>query len=105
VSQRTQIRHIAKLPQYGRIAEITGSRIACAAERDCACMTEYFPKTLRTLYRGCRAWTFNRFTNNHAAVSNIERQRHEICNSGHDLHFSAASSFQIGVSRGRSQIA
>jgi hypothetical protein len=28
---------------------------------------------LRTLYRGC-----NGFTNNDAAVSNIERQRHEI---------------------------
>jgi len=34
-------------------------------------------------YCGCRAWTFYRFTNNDAAVSNIERQRHEICNSGH----------------------
>jgi hypothetical protein len=45
-------------------------------------MTQYFPKTLRTLYRGCRAWTFNGFTNNDAAVSNIERQRNEIRNPG-----------------------
>ena len=84
VSQRTQIiRHVAELSQHGRIVEIAGSRITSAAERDRTCMTQYFPKTLRTLYRGCRAWTFYRFTNNDAAVSNIERQRHEICNSGH----------------------
>jgi hypothetical protein len=29
-------------------------------------MTKYFPKSLRTLYRGCGAWTFNGFTNNDA---------------------------------------
>jgi len=57
------------------------SWIASAAECDRACMAQ--PKTLRTLYRGCRAWTFYRFTNNNAAIRNIERQRHEICNSGH----------------------
>lgn len=39
--------------------------------------------TLRTLYRGCRGWTFNGFTNNDAAVSNIEWQRNEIRSSGH----------------------
>jgi hypothetical protein len=69
-------------------------------------MTQYFPKTLRTLYRGCRGCTFYRFTNNDAAVSNIERQRHKYVIPAmahpflHDRHFSAASSFQIGVSRG-----
>ena len=35
-------------------------------------MTQYFPKTLRTHYRGCGTWTFYRFTNNDAAVGNIE---------------------------------
>src|SRR5882762_6915032 len=34
------------------------------------------------------AWTFYRFTNNDAAVRNIERQRHEICNSGHGPTYS-----------------
>jgi hypothetical protein len=46
-------------------------------------MAQDFPKTLRTLYRGCRGWTVYWFTDNDAAVSNIERQCHEICNSGH----------------------
>jgi hypothetical protein len=58
----------------GRIAEIARSGITSAAESDRACMTQYFPKTLRTLYRGCRAETFNGFTNDDTAVSNIERQ-------------------------------
>jgi hypothetical protein len=49
-------------------------------------MAQYLPKTLRTLYRGCGASTLNGFTNNDAAVSNIKRQSHEICNSGHDRH-------------------
>jgi hypothetical protein len=49
-------------------------------------MTKYFPKTLSTLYRGCRAWTFNGFTNNDVAVRNINRQHHEICNSGHGIY-------------------
>ena len=47
--------------------EIADSRIASAAERDRTCMTQHFPKTVRTLYRGCRAWTFYRFTDNDAA--------------------------------------
>jgi hypothetical protein len=72
-SQRTQIIwHVAELSQYGRIVEIAGSWIASPTERDRTCMTQYFPKTLRTLYRGCRAWTFYRFTDNNAAVGNIE---------------------------------
>jgi hypothetical protein len=86
-SQRTQIiRHIAELSQHSRIAEIAGCWITGAAECDRASMTQYFPKTLRTLYRGCRAWTFNGFAHNDAAVRNIERQRHEICNSDHGTH-------------------
>jgi hypothetical protein len=55
-------------------------------------VTQYFPKTLRTLYRGWRAWTFNGFANNDAAVSNIEWQRNEISNSGHD--FAPTQSYQ-----------
>jgi hypothetical protein len=57
-SQRTQIvRHVAELSQHSRIAEITRGRIARAAECDRACMTQYFPKTLRTPNRDCRVWT------------------------------------------------
>jgi hypothetical protein len=67
-SQRAQIiRHIAELSQHGRIAEITRGWITCAAERDCACMTQYFPKTLGAFYSGSWAWTFNGFANNDAA--------------------------------------
>jgi hypothetical protein len=76
-SKRTQIfRHVAELPQHGRIAEVAGSWIVGAAERNRARMAPHFPKTLRTLYRGYR--TVNRFTNDDAAVSDIERQRHEM---------------------------
>jgi hypothetical protein len=83
-SQRTQvIRHDAELSQHGRAVEIAGRRITGAAERDRTGMAQYFPKTLRTFYRGCGAWTFYGFTNNYVAVRNIEWQRHEICNSGH----------------------
>jgi hypothetical protein len=83
-SQLTQIiRHVPELSQHGRIAEIAGRWITGAAERDRTRMTQHFPKTLRALYCGCGAWAFNRFTNNDAAVSNIEWQRHEVCNSGH----------------------
>jgi hypothetical protein len=80
-----------RLSQYGRIVEIARGWIASATERDRTCMAQHFPKTVRTLYRGCRAWTFYRFTDNDAAVGNIERQRHEICNSGHG---SPAQSYQ-----------
>ena len=76
-SQRAQIiRHIAALSQHSRIAEV--ARIAKSPVRlnATACMAQHFPKTLRTLYRGCGAKTFYWFTNNDAAVSNIERQRH-----------------------------
>ena len=84
-SQRTQIiRHVAELSQHRRIVEIAGRRIARATERDCTSMTQHFPRTLRPLYRGCGAQTFNRLTNNDAAVRDIERLRDEICNSGHD---------------------
>jgi hypothetical protein len=84
-SQRTQIiGHVTELPQHGRIVEITCGRITGAAKRDCACMSQYFPKTLRTFYRDCRASMG--FTNNDTAVSNIERQRHEICDFGHGTH-------------------
>ena len=55
--------------------EIAGSWITSAAERDRAGIAQHFPKTVRTLYRGCGTWTFYRFTDNDAAVSNIERQR------------------------------
>jgi hypothetical protein len=60
-SQRTQIiRHVAEFSKHGRIVEIAGSWITSATERDRTCMTQYFPKTLRTLYRGCGVWTFYR---------------------------------------------
>jgi hypothetical protein len=59
-------------------------------------MAQHFPKTVRTHYRGCRAWTFHRFTNNDAAVSNIERQRHEICNSGHGSPSQSYQSLRSG---------
>src|ERR1700677_4856889 len=86
-SQRTQIiRHVAKLSQHSGIAKVAGSWIASATERDRACMAQHFPETLSTLYRGYRAWTFYRFTDKDTAVSNIERQRHEICNCGHVSH-------------------
>src|SRR5258706_7386412 len=86
VSQSTQIiRHVADLSQHSRIAELAGRWITSATERNRACMAQYFPKTFCTLYRGCRACTFNGFTNNDAAVSNVEWQRHEISNSGHGL--------------------
>ena len=49
-------------------------------------MAQYLPKALRTLYRGCGAWTLNGFTNNDDAVSNIEWQRNKIRNTGHDRH-------------------
>src|ERR1700730_3075052 len=98
-SQRTQIiRHIAELSQHSRTAQIAALRITSATERDRSCMTQYFPKTLRTLYRGCRAWTFNGFTNNDAAVSNIEWQRNDISNSGHG--FAPTQSYQSLRSRG-----
>jgi hypothetical protein len=78
VSQRTQIiRHVAEFPNDFGIAEIASRRITSATERDRACMTQYFPKTLRTLYRGCRARTFNAFTNNDAAVSTSNAQRNK----------------------------
>jgi hypothetical protein len=54
------------------------------------------PKTLRMLNRGCRGWTFYRLTNNDAAVSNIERQRHEICNSGHGSPTQSYQSLRSG---------
>src|ERR1700684_156865 len=83
-SQRTQIiRHVAKLSQHSGVVKVADSWIASATERDRACMAQDFPKTLRTLYRGCRGWTFYWFTDNDAAVSNVERQCHEICNPGH----------------------
>jgi hypothetical protein len=44
-----------------------------------------------------QAWTFYRSTNNDAAVSNIERQCHEICNSGYG---SPTQSYQSLRSRG-----
>jgi hypothetical protein len=82
-SQRPQIiRHVAELSQHSCIAEIAGRRITCATERDRTCMAQYLPKALRTLYRGCGTG----FTNNDAAVSNIKRQCHEVCNPGHDRH-------------------
>ena len=72
ISQRAQIiRHVAELSQHGRIAEIAGCRMTCAAERDRACMPQDFPKTLRTLYRHCRACAFKGFANNDRAFSNI----------------------------------
>jgi hypothetical protein len=68
-SQRTQIiRHVAKFSQHSGIVKVAGSRIARAAERDRACVAQHFPKTLRTLYRGCRGWTFYWFTDNDAAA-------------------------------------
>jgi hypothetical protein len=44
-----------------------------------------------------KAWTFYRSTNNDAAFSNIERQCHEICNSGYG---SPTQSYQSLRSRG-----
>jgi hypothetical protein len=49
-------------------------------------MTQYFAQAFRTPYRGCGAWALDGFTDNNAAVSNIERQGNEIGNSGHDTH-------------------
>src|ERR1700730_8073833 len=86
-SQRAQIiRHIAELSDHLGVAEIAGGRITGAAECDCTCMTQYFARAFRTPYRCCGAWALDRFTNNNAAVSNIERQGNEIGNSGHDTH-------------------
>src|ERR1019366_1989170 len=96
-SKHTQIiRHNAEPAQHGRIVEIARSWITSATERDRTCMTQYFPKTLRTHYRGCGTWTFYRFTDNDAAVSNIERQRHEICNSGHGSPTQSYQSLRSG---------
>jgi hypothetical protein len=97
-SQRAQIiRHVAELLQDSRIAEIAGRWITSATKRDRSRMAQYFPKTLRTPYRSGRAWTFYRFTNDDAAVSNIEWQRDEICNS-----FTPTQSYKSFRSRGGS---
>jgi hypothetical protein len=58
-------------------------RITSATERNRICMAQHFPKIVRTLYRCIWTWTFDRVTNNDAAVHSIERQHHEICNSGY----------------------
>src|ERR1700684_4439574 len=81
-SQRAQIiRHIAALSQHSRIAEV--ARIAGSPVRlnATACMAQHFPKTLRTLYRGCGAKTFYWFTNNDAAVP--PQVRHRSSGSGY----------------------
>jgi hypothetical protein len=53
---------------------------------------------LRTLNRGCRAWTFNRFTNNDASVSNIERQRppHSLHGAGKILRPGSTGCLTLG---------
>jgi hypothetical protein len=90
-SQRTQIvRHVAEFSQHSGIVEFASGGITSSAECDRTGMAQYLPKTLRALYRGCGAWTFYRFTDNDGTVSNIERQRHEICNSGHGSPITSA---------------
>ena len=85
-SRRAQIiRHVAELPQHDCITKIAGRRITSATERDRTGMTQYFPKTLSTRYRGCRAWAFNGFTSNNAVVGGIERQGNEIADSGYEF--------------------
>jgi hypothetical protein len=64
----------AELSQDGRIAEITGRWITCAAKRDRTCMTQYLPKTLRVLNRGS-GLGHSMGSPTDAAVSNIKRQR------------------------------
>jgi len=88
--------HPARRRIFSTLAEIAGSWIAGATERDRTCMTQPFPKTVRALYRGYSGCTFYRFTDNDAAVSNIERQRHEICNSGHGSPTQSYQSFRSG---------
>ena len=84
ILQRAQIfRHVAELSQHSRIAEIAGRRITGATECDCTGMTQYLAQAFGTPNRDRRVWTLDGFTDNNAAVSNVERQRNEISNSGH----------------------
>jgi hypothetical protein len=76
--------HLPKSAKQMLIVEFADLKIGSAAERYRTSMAKYFPKPLRTLYRGGRARAVNRLTSsNAAAIIEIKRQCHEKSDFGH----------------------
>jgi hypothetical protein len=74
--------HVPKSAKHMPIVEFADLEIRSAAERYRTSMAKYFPKPLRTLYRGGRARAVNRFTSSNAAINEIaghSDERSDLC--------------------------
>jgi hypothetical protein len=73
----TLVGHVPKSAKHMPIVEFGNLEIRSAAERYRTSMAKYFPKPLRTLYRGGRARALNGFTSGNAAINEIAGHSHE----------------------------
>jgi len=77
--------HVPKSAKHVLVAEFADLEIRSAAERHRTSMAKYFPKPLRTLYRGGRARAVNGLTNSNAAINEIAGHSHERSDLCHRL--------------------
>jgi hypothetical protein len=66
-------RDLSKSPKDLLGVEFANLKIASPADCYRTCMAKSFPKPLRMLCRGGRAWASNRFTSDDAVIDVIER--------------------------------